>query len=183
MFTVKNKGYDILKWSPGSVIAAILCGVVLGEILTVSAAFIFMAALMFLVYLLIFRAFEDPAERTFVTRFFLIGLFLRLALCVGLYFICEFKNHFYTYYGYIGNCIFGDSAFASVNGLWISQWWNGQLKPSDIDPSFFLKLNSINPYIYAVFYNVFGFKELSAKFIDVILGAVTPVFIYLITKV
>jgi len=165
-----------------SIILPLAIGVLVGEAVTVSGAFLFITAVALLCIYIIRRSFDDPAERSFVLGVFLAGLLLRFILCAAFYFIFEIKGRFYHYYGYAGNCLFGDSAFASINGLWLAQFWKGLLSPFDIHPTFFEYINTISPFIYGVFYYIFGYKDLSAKLIDVILGSATPLFVYLITK-
>lgn len=164
------------------ILLTLALGVLLGEILTISGAFLFMAALYILAVYCIMRTFDDAEERRFVIFVFAAGLLLRTLLCVFLYFLCELRGDLYRYAGYTGNCIFGDSAFASINGLLIAQFWNGKVVPSDFFWPSFDNTNTINQHIYGIFYFIFGFKDLSAKLIDVLLGASAPVFIYLITK-
>ena len=77
----------------------------------------------------------------------------------------------------------GDSAFTSLRSWWLSQIWHDKIKHD----WFTSGLQEHSPhdyhfYLYAIFYYLFGFSQLAAKFINSLFSVGTAILIYYIAK-
>lgn len=174
MITVRNMdNKNILK--------SIILGIILGFLLTQNGGILFIGFIFLLTILVLQKYFRDPAERNYIVTIFVLGFLIRTLLCAGIHIYNEINGNIYQLMGYSGNCIFGDSATASIISQVKVDIWRKRL-----DPVLFLtyvqSAHTVQYYIYSLFYFLVGKYELPLKLINVLYGTIAAVFIYLTAK-
>jgi len=162
---------------------SIIAGIFLGILLTIDGGIVFIGFIFFLAVFMLQKYFSDIQERDYVVTIFILGFLLRALLCAGIHAYNKAGGNLFDYMGYTGNCFLGDSAFTSVKSQFLADIWRRKAS----DPVLFWysmksPSGSLHYYVYSVFYYFFGNHELSSKFINILYGTISGIFVYLITK-
>ena len=167
----------------------ILVGLIAGAIASLAPGTIFIFLLAFISISLITSRCADEEEKRFIFLVFMAGFLSRVILCSFLHFLevrygIGYKNE---ELGVMIPALFGDDGSYSLRGWLTSQYLHGTLVDAErLNRMGWLFYESINRghnfIVYTVFYYFFGFAQLSAKFINCLIGVLSAILVYFITK-
>lgn len=164
-----------------------LCGIIIGLLLLIYPAALFLAAVMIIVSYFIYNRADDD-EKAFIVRIFYIAISLRLIFIIVTHILA-------TYYGFgpkssvfpgmEGGTIIGDEMGSHQTALSLIKTING-VPLSKNEMKFLFKSGEYgwSPHIYILgfFYYLFGCVPILGKCINALFGALTGITVYFITK-
>ena len=170
----------------------VFLGVLLGVSVMFAPGILCIFFCILLTYILI-KSFAKEEDKHFILTIFLIGMGTRILLGTAIHLLSIYL-HLGAYYcpdlssdplieDRFAFGLIGDGAFTSLKGWWWSQIWHDKIKldwfisgsqgPDPYDYHF---------YLYAIFYYLFGFSQLAAKFINSLFSVGMAILIYYIAK-
>ncbi len=170
--------------------APIIVGIVLAVFISFSPGSFFILILTAAAALFINR-FANRNERNFILGIFLTGLGLRIAFTLLALSWSIFSGHMLNYHASLG-CpdystpyFLDDSGYHTLRALFTSMYWQGEPLSHYTVKAIIKHKYGFSGYIYilAAFFNIFGYSPISSRFINCLLGALTIIPVYSMTKI
>ncbi len=138
--------------------------------------------------IMITKQFDAEEEKRFIVLLFLVGLLSRIILCSLLHLYASSHNigYFYDDLDLFAPDMLADSGANSIRGWLTAEYMHGKItNPDWLDQSWLFSSATKVSYSYlpyTVMYYYFGFCQLSVKFINCLMGTLSAVLIYCISK-
>ncbi|MFH1492263.1 MAG: glycosyltransferase family 39 protein [Candidatus Omnitrophota bacterium] len=158
-------------------------GLILGLLLTFSPGSLFCLLVVLLIILALYL-FASKEERPFLINIFVLGILIRVFLLLSITFLYSFIGKWIYFSGNMKAIAFiGDSAFYTVRGWWLTQFYSGQPLSRLIAHAAFNEYGfSGHLHIIALFYYLFGFSPVSFTLTNCIFSVSTGIIFYFLTK-
>lgn len=144
--------------------------------------------LILLVYYILSRLYKNNSVKMkFILNLFLLGLIFRVFLLLLLNGILLHYGRIYhtpDFPGWVPTLI-NDAAFYTLRGYWMALDWKGFILPTKVLRVAYHQIYGWTgfTYVIAYFHSIFGFSPISSTLVNCIIGSLTGVLGYFITKV
>ena len=163
----------------------VFMGVFIGLFTAFSPGTLFVLVITALIIFIMRRSFAEE-ELSFILWLFIFGLAARIVFTALTHLFLQITHiGLHNWFGYKIVDLFGDSGYYSIKSLWFAEVVQNKLK----NPDFLIHKIIFQTYasgyylwLLGLFHYFFGFSPVAIKFLNCIVGALSAVFIYMLSK-